>query len=378
MTEMVGSGPYRFVADEYVNGSRVVYEKFDKYVSRAEPAIWATGAKQAYFPRVVWNIIPDAATAGAALQNNEIDWWEQPLADLLPKLAADKNIALQVDQPWGRISWLILNQAQPPFNDVRIRRAVMMAVRQDDYMRATFGDDQSLWRVSKDVFPFGTPYYSGADGDAMKGDLSLAAKMLQEAGYAGQKVVVMNPTDFAAIHPLGLVTADILKQIGMNVELQETDWGTVVQRRASMEPVEKGGWSAFHTFASSATASSPATHPLITGRGAKGWFGWWDNADARALTSAVAVRAGRRGTGEGRQGPVACRDDRCGNRAGGTVVREDRVPPQHHRRAAGCLTISLERAACVAVECTRRSCGSIPVIYSATIFRQVCSQARRG
>ena len=47
----------------------------------------------------------------------------------------------------------------------------------------------------------------------------------------------------------------------------------------------QGGWSAFHTFASSATASSPATHPLITGRGAKGWFGWWDNADARALTT---------------------------------------------------------------------------------------------
>jgi peptide/nickel transport system substrate-binding protein len=285
VTEMVGSGPYRFVADEYNNGSRVVYEKFNKYVSRAEPAVWATGAKQAHFPRVVWNIIPDAATAGAALQNNEIDWWEQPLADLLPKLAADKNIELQVDQPWGRISWLILNQAQPPFNDVRIRRAAMMAVRQDDYMRATFGDDQSLWRVCKDVFPFGTPYYAGTDGDVMKGDLTLAAKLLRDAGYAGQKVVIINPTDFAAIHPLGLVTADILKQIGMNIELQETDWGTVVQRRASMEPVEKGGWSAFHTFSSSAGVSTPATHPLITGRGAKGWFGWWDNADARARTT---------------------------------------------------------------------------------------------
>ena len=76
--------------------------------------------------------------------------------------------------------------------------------------------------------------------------------MLKEAGYAGQKVVVINPTDFPAIHPLGLVTADTLKKIGMNVELQETDWGTVVQRRASMEPVEKGGWSVFHTFSSSA------------------------------------------------------------------------------------------------------------------------------
>ena len=285
VTEMVGSGPYKFIASEYVSGSRVVYEKFDKYVSRAQPPIWATGAKRAYFPRIVWQIIPDAATAGAALQNNEIDWWEQPLADLLPQLAVNKEIELQVDQPWGRISWMILNHVQAPFNDARIRRAVMMAVRQDDTMRATFGDDKSLWRVCKDVFPFGTPYSSGADADAMKGDAALAAKMLKEAGYAGQKVVVMNPTDFAAIHPLGLVAADTLKQIGMNVDLQETDWGTVVQRRSSMEPIEKGGWSAFHTFSSSVGVSTPATHPLTNGRGPKGWFGWWDNAEARDLTA---------------------------------------------------------------------------------------------
>jgi peptide/nickel transport system substrate-binding protein len=283
VTEMVGSGPYRFNAGEYVSGSKVVYERFGKYVSRQEPAVWATGAKQAFYPRIEWSIIPDAATAGAALQNNEIDWWEQPLADLLPGLANDKNIAVQIDQPWGRASVLMMNQLQEPFNDVRVRRAAMMAVRQEDYMRATFGDDPSLWRVSKDVFPFGTPYYTGADADLMKGDLALGTKMLKESGYAGQKVVVINPTDFPAIHPLGLVTADALKKIGMNVDLQETDWGTVVQRRSSQEPVEKGGWSVFHTFGSSAAFSSPATHPLITGRGKKGWFGWWDNAEARAL-----------------------------------------------------------------------------------------------
>ncbi len=285
VTEMVGSGPYRFIANEYVNGSRVVYERFDKYASRAEPAVWGTGAKRAHYPRVVWHIIPDAATVGAALQNGEIDWWEQPLADLLPQLGANKEIELQVDQPWGRISWLILNHVQPPFNDARIRRAVMMAVRQDDTMRATFGDDKSLWRVCKDVFPFGTPYASGQDGDLMQGDANRAAQMLKEAGYAGQKVALMNPTDFAAIHPLGLVAADAMKQMGLNVDLQETDWGTVVQRRASTEPVEKGGWSAFHTFSSSAAVSTPATHPLINGRGAKGWFGWWDNAEARELTA---------------------------------------------------------------------------------------------
>jgi peptide/nickel transport system substrate-binding protein len=284
VTEMVGSGPYKFNSAEYVSGSRVVYEKFADYVPRSEPVVWATGAKVAYYPRIEWHIIPDAATASAALQNDEIDWWEQPLADLLPQLARDKNIGLQIDQPWGRCSQLIMNCLQPPFDNPKVRQAVMMAVQQEDYMRATFGDDQSLWRVCKDAFPFGTAYYTGQDADLEKGDQALAAKMLKASGYKGEKVVVINPTDFAAIHPGGLVTADMLKKIGMNVDLQETDWGTVVQRRSSMEPVDKGGWSIFHTFSSASSMSTPATHSTLTGRGKKGWFGWWDNPEVVKLT----------------------------------------------------------------------------------------------
>ena len=285
ITEMVGSGPYRFKTDEYVSGSRVVYEKFEQYVPREEPPVWATGGKRAFYPRIEWNIIPDSATASAALQNNEVDWWEQPLADLLPSLARDPNITIQIDQPYGRMSELILNQLQPPFDNVRVRRAVQMGVKQEDYMRATFGDDQSLWRVSPDVYPFGTPYYSATDAGLMTGDTALATKMLKESGYDGQKVVVINPTDFPVIHPLGLVTADALTKIGMNVDLQETDWGSVVQRRSSMQPIDKGGWSVFHTFSSAVVLGSPATHPLLSGRGKQGWFGWWSNAEAMGLVN---------------------------------------------------------------------------------------------
>ncbi len=284
ITEMVGSGPYRFVADEFVTGSLAVYEKFTGYQPRQEPAVWGTGGKVCYYPRIEWHVIPDAATASAALQNNEIDWWEQPITDLLPQLAADRNIVLQTDQPWGRISEMQLNQLHPPFDNVKVRRAAMMATNQDDVMRATFGDDQSLWRECKDVYPYGSPYYTGADADLMKGDIAVATQLLKESGYNGEKVVVLNPTDFPVIHPLGVVAADTLKKIGMNVDLQETDWGTVVQRRGSREPVEKGGWSVFHTFSSSTALATPATHPLLSGRGKDGWFGWWDNAEARRLT----------------------------------------------------------------------------------------------
>jgi peptide/nickel transport system substrate-binding protein len=286
VTEMIGSGPYRFVAGEYNTGSRVVYEKFDGYVPRNEKPDWATGGKVAYFPRIEWHIIPDAATAGAALQNGEIDWWEQPISDLLPVLGKDKNIVLQTDIPQGRESFMRLNHLQPPFNDVRLRRAVLMAVNQEDYMRATFGDDSSLWKVCRSQFPCDTPYETQDNGKWLKADLSAARAALKEAGYTDHKVVIINPTDFPAIHPLGLVTADTLKKIGMNVDLHETDWGTVVQRRASREPIEKGGWSIFHSFGSAVAFATPATSSVVRGQGAAGWFGWWDSPKAEELTQA--------------------------------------------------------------------------------------------
>lgn len=284
VTEMVGSGPYRFVADDYVSGSRVVYEKFGGYVPRQEAPDWACGGKVAHFQRVEWHIIPDPATAAAALRNGEIDWWEQPLPDLLPMLGSDRNIKLMVMNPQGNMSLMRLNCLQPPFNDVAIRRAVLLGINQEDYMRATVGDDHSLWRTCLSEFPCGTPYEMGDGNTWMKGDLNAARAALKATSYAGQKVVLLSPSDFPAIEPLCEVSADLMKKIGFNVDLQTMDWGTVVQRRSSMEPVEKGGWSAFHTYGSAGAYSNPATSTLVRGQGKAGWFGWWSSEKTEELT----------------------------------------------------------------------------------------------
>jgi peptide/nickel transport system substrate-binding protein len=213
-----------------------------------------------------------------------MDWWERPIPDLLPMLARNPNLAGQVADPSGRLAVMRLNHLQPPFNDVRLRRAVRLAVRQEDYMRAARGDDTSLWTTCRSLFAKSTPYYEDAGDAMMPGSLDAARAALKEAGYAGQKVVIINPTDFPDIGPLGQVTADVLRRIGMNVDLQESDWGTVVQRRASREPVEKGGWSIFHTTGSAPGWSSPAVSELVRGRGAAGWFGWWTSAEAEQMT----------------------------------------------------------------------------------------------
>lgn len=288
VSEMVGSGPYKFVADEFVSGSRVVYARNDAYKPRPEASDWASGGKVAHFPRVEWHIMPDPATAGAALQANEVDWLEQPLPDLLPTLKRNRDIAVEVLNPAGLMSLMRLNHLHPPFNNVKVRQAVALAVNQDDYMRATQGDDETAWRECRSLFPCGTPYGVEDLSELARPPRSLdrAKAALAASGYAGEKVVIINPTDFPLIGPHGQITADLLRKLGMNVELVETDWGTVVQRRASKEPVEKGGWSIFHTYGSALAYLNPAVSTLVKGDGGAGWFGWYDSAKMRELVQA--------------------------------------------------------------------------------------------
>ncbi len=288
VSEMTGSGPYRFIANEFVSGSRVVYERFDGYRPRSEPASWGSGGKVAHFQRIEWHILPDPATAAAALQAGEVDWVDQPLSDLIPTLRRNRNIEIGVLNPAGLLSIMRLNHLQPPFNDLKTRQAVALAVDQQEYMRATLGDDRDVWRECRSLFPCGTPLgvENLSELNAPPRSLDRAKAALQASGYKGEKVVIINPTDFPLIGPHGHVTADRLRRIGMNVELADTDWGTVVQRRVRQEPVERGGWSIFHTYGSSLAYLNPAVSSLVKGPGATGWFGWYDSPRMQQLVQA--------------------------------------------------------------------------------------------
>ncbi|MFI5012985.1 MAG: ABC transporter substrate-binding protein [Hyphomicrobiales bacterium] len=285
VTEMIGSGPYRFVAAEFVPGSRAVYTRFDDYVPRQQPPDWASGGKVANFDRVEWVVIPDTSTAAAALQAGEVDWWERPSSDLVPMLAKDRRIVVRPQNQLGQMAVMRLNCLQAPFDQLELRRAVMMSINQEDYMTAVFGAGKDAWSSCYGVFPRGTPYYSEEGAELLKGPHEPAAvhRALQDAGYSGQKVVILNPTDFPTIGPLGDVAYDALRRAGMNVELAASDWGTVIQRRVSREPVEKGGWSIFTTWGPGLATGNPIFSPWARGQGATGWFGWFEDAKTEAL-----------------------------------------------------------------------------------------------
>ena len=82
------------------------------------------------------------------------------------------------------------------------------------------------------------------------------------------------------------VATDVLQRIGMNIDLQVMEWGSVVARRASREPVDKGGWNIFYTYLGGIGNISPGPAIALRASGADAWFGWPTDPKMEALRGA--------------------------------------------------------------------------------------------
>lgn len=275
VTEMIGSGPFKFVRDEFEPGHRVVYVKNAEYVPRSEPANWASGGKVVKVDRVEWLYLPDAMTKVAALNGGEVDWWENPPLDLLPVLSANPDVMVQKADALGSLTMVRFNHLYPPFDNVKMRQAVLAVTDQADYM-ATLAGDPKYWQVCASTFTCGTPMSNDAGSVAQTGkrDFDRAKMLIANSGYKGEKIIVLDAVDQPNPHVQALVTADLLKKLGLNVEVAAMDWGSVVTRRASKEPPEKGGWHIFGTGWVGADMLDPALNVALRANDEKAWFGW--------------------------------------------------------------------------------------------------------
>jgi peptide/nickel transport system substrate-binding protein len=286
ITEMVGSGPFKWNTAERVVGARAVYDRNAAYQPRAGgTSQWTAGPKITHFDRVEWHVIPDESTKANALITGEVDWWENPTADMVPLVRRDADCDAKVDDETGNMACMRLNQLHPPFDNPAIRRALLGAIDQSEYMTAVAGTDRELWTTPTGFFCPGLPMASKAGLDVFTDNRDLAAvkQAIAAAGYGGEKIVILAPTDQSILKQECDVCADMLKQVGMNVDYQAMDWGTVVQRRAMMDPPGKGGWNLFITGWSGLDQSNPVGHVFLRGNGKSAMFGWPDAPKIEAL-----------------------------------------------------------------------------------------------
>jgi peptide/nickel transport system substrate-binding protein len=287
--EAMGSGPFKFVASERIPGQRVVFEKNPDYVPRADgKPSFSSGPKVVYIDRVVWNFVQDPATAAAALEQGEVDWWENPTIDLVPPLKRNKNLVLTVKDRTGEIGCLRFNQLFPPFDNAAIRRVVLSAMDQKEIMTAVAGAEPSLIKTDVGLFVPGTPMASDVGVDITRGpkNYDKIKEDLAATGYQGERVVVLAASTIPVIFAEAQVATDVLQRIGMNIDLQVMEWGSVVARRASREPPDKGGWNIFYTYLGGMGNISPGPDIAIRASGADAWFGWPTDQKMEALREA--------------------------------------------------------------------------------------------
>jgi peptide/nickel transport system substrate-binding protein len=288
ITEIVGSGPFKFVPGEFQPGVKVVYEKNSAYVPRTETPNAMTGAKVVKVDRLEWISFPDMQASMNALKKGEIDLIESMTADAKPILEGDKAIVIQKRSGMGATT-IRFNWSQPPFNDVKVRKAVQLAVSQRDFLDATIGDADA-YQICPSMFICGTPLESNAGVvGTVTADLAKAKAMLAQSSYKGEKVVIITP-NIVAFNGLAPLTQQVLRSIGINSEIQTMEWSTFLSRRTIEKPVAEGGWNVANASFTTLDLYSPLANLNFDARGiGKGTYtGFVDDPETEVLKEKFA------------------------------------------------------------------------------------------
>ncbi len=280
----IGSGPFRLVRAEYQPATKVVYQRNAAYVPRNEPPSGLAGGKIVKVARVEWISVADPPTALAALRAGEVELYEQPRFDFL-KDASRHGLELKDYNKLGQSVWMRINWRHPPFDNQKVRQAVMAAVDQRRFLTAVTGNAEWV-RPCQSFFPCGSQLESS--NGAPSASVDAARRLLREGGYRGERIVILQPADFPALSALGHTAAETLRGIGMNVDLQVLDWASVVSRRAKKDPPSQGGWHIFSTYSHASDLLNPISHIGVNAGGDNAWFGWPKDDEIERLRAAFA------------------------------------------------------------------------------------------
>jgi peptide/nickel transport system substrate-binding protein len=213
------------------------------------------------------------------LQKGEHDWWEFASPDLLPLIRKDKALRGEVLETEGNYAMVRFNHLQPPFNRPAMRRVILRALNQADFIAALVGDDPALSRPGTGFFPLTMPDSTDTGLDTIRPRLTDAQARadLAAAGYGGEKIVQISPADYPNVKAANEVLADLLTRIGINLDYISTDWSSMTQRVINKGPPDAAG---FHIHALNVPSLSVGS-PLVSSRHrgtASEESGWYNSA----------------------------------------------------------------------------------------------------
>jgi peptide/nickel transport system substrate-binding protein len=255
ITQIIGSGPFTFVQDQWRTGDRMVLRRNARYVPRAEPPDFLAGGKVVKIDELVLKTIADDATGANALAAGEIDYMQYLPFDFLRPLGRNREVRLMglkgLDMFQGNFR---LNHASGPFADPAVRKVLWKLVDQKVVMDAIGIPAEFRVENCPSFWMCGTPLETAAGSEAARFDLEGAKAALARTGYKGEPVVMLQ-VNASISQTASQVLAENMKKAGFTVDEQVMDWGTVLARRARPD-----GWSLFPVYANGVDMASPLNH----------------------------------------------------------------------------------------------------------------------
>jgi peptide/nickel transport system substrate-binding protein len=254
--EFIASGPYKFIS--WDPGNEIILDRYEDYVPRREEPSYRAGAKLAYYDRMHMKEIPDQQTRVAAVLTGEVDFLDVISGDFLSEAqSASDKVSVHIGSP-GAQPEIFFNMQSALIGDTPkgrlIRKAVRAALNAEEIMKG-FGDP-SLWSLCASMWFCGTLWESaGVDTEFYNMDNpELAKQLLDEAGYDGEPLKLVDAADFPTIHPIAVIARAQLEAAGFNIEYIATDWATQLQMLD--DPTSYDLWPTW--------GSSNLYHPLVT------------------------------------------------------------------------------------------------------------------
>ena len=269
LKEFIGTGPFKFV--EHKPDRHIRLARFDGYVPRSEPSSGLAGQRIAYLDELHFLPVPDYSTRQAGMITGEYGYIQQIKPDQYDRIKAAAGVEPVVVKPYGWVT-IALNTKQGMMTDKRLRQAIQAALDMDPMMLAGLGH-KDFYRLDPGLFFQESAWHSKA-GAALynQRDRDKARRLLKEAGYQGQPVRWIVTTEYEHHYKPALIAKSQLEEIGLKVDLQVSDWATVVQRRAKPEL-----WDAF------STAFVIVPEPTSSAQVLCDWPGWWCSPEKEAL-----------------------------------------------------------------------------------------------
>ncbi|HEY2133426.1 MAG TPA: ABC transporter substrate-binding protein [Acetobacteraceae bacterium] len=290
MTAPIGSGPFRYVAEERQSGNLSVFVRNPDYPSRPEPPDGLAGGRVVKVDRVEWKVIPDATTAANALVTGEVDFWDTVTPDLAQFLKS-KGVIVRRTATLPMTAWIRPNFTTPPFDKPEARQALALLLDQTEMMQAVAGEN-GKFSTCYSFSVCGSTYATDVGSDAYrKPDIAKAKALMKKAGYKGEPIVVISSSQLPIVSAMAQVVAQRLKDAGLNVDLQDGDWANQYKRvNTRMAPGAPGQWQIFPSYALGGTWFNPLTNVALDtscGASSTAILGWPCDPEGETLRQKV-------------------------------------------------------------------------------------------